>query len=179
MWVLIGDKMAEKLILPDDKYKIREAVSRWIADKEVDVVISTGGTLGAAAGPWVSGLLFDGQGDYVLAFWLAAGLFSSAHWRTLVKQEERALLTFDQGFGDIRSHPPEEYSGLVVPSPQAARQSPPAFGNAEAHRRPGLTAARGPGLDRRGITHTDPGPERVAGIRKPHNDELEQTKGVG
>ena len=36
--------LAEKLILPDDKYKIREAVSRWIADSEVDVVISTGGT---------------------------------------------------------------------------------------------------------------------------------------
>ena len=32
----------------------------------------------------------------------------------LVKREERALLTFDQGFGDIRSHPPREYSGLVV-----------------------------------------------------------------
>jgi len=32
----------------------------------------------------------------------------------LVKREQRALLTFDQGFGDIRSHPPREYSGLVV-----------------------------------------------------------------
>ena len=32
----------------------------------------------------------------------------------LVKREERALLTFDQGFGDIRFHPPGEYSGLVV-----------------------------------------------------------------
>jgi molybdenum cofactor biosynthesis protein B len=39
-----GHKLAEKLILPDDKYKIREAVSRWIADVNVDVVISTGGT---------------------------------------------------------------------------------------------------------------------------------------
>jgi len=39
-----GHKLAEKLILPDDKYKIREAVSRWIADANVDVVISTGGT---------------------------------------------------------------------------------------------------------------------------------------
>ena len=39
-----GHVLAEKLILPDDKYKIREAVSRWIADSEVDVVISTGGT---------------------------------------------------------------------------------------------------------------------------------------
>ena len=39
-----GHTLAEKLILPDDKYIIRAAVSRWIADKEVDVVISTGGT---------------------------------------------------------------------------------------------------------------------------------------
>ncbi len=39
-----GHKLAEKLILPDDKYKIREAVSRWIVDENVDAVISTGGT---------------------------------------------------------------------------------------------------------------------------------------
>lgn len=39
-----GHSLAEKLILADDKYKIREAVSRWIADENVDVVISTGGT---------------------------------------------------------------------------------------------------------------------------------------
>lgn len=39
-----GHALVEKLILPDDKYIIRAAVSRWIADKEVDVVISTGGT---------------------------------------------------------------------------------------------------------------------------------------
>lgn len=39
-----GHKLAEKFILPDDKYKIREAVSRWIADENVDVIISTGGT---------------------------------------------------------------------------------------------------------------------------------------
>jgi hypothetical protein len=32
----------------------------------------------------------------------------------LVRREQCALLTFDQGFGDIRSHPPGEYSGLVV-----------------------------------------------------------------
>jgi len=36
--------LVERLILPDDKYQIRAVVSRWIADKEVDVVISTGGT---------------------------------------------------------------------------------------------------------------------------------------
>ena len=39
-----GHTLVEKLILPDDKYVIRAAVSRWIADKDVDVVISTGGT---------------------------------------------------------------------------------------------------------------------------------------
>jgi molybdenum cofactor biosynthesis protein B len=39
-----GHTLVEKLILPDDKYIIRAAVSRWVADKEVDVVISTGGT---------------------------------------------------------------------------------------------------------------------------------------
>ncbi|MFV2004499.1 MAG: molybdenum cofactor biosynthesis protein B [Gammaproteobacteria bacterium] len=39
-----GHTLVERLILPDDKYRIREAVSRWIADENVDVVISTGGT---------------------------------------------------------------------------------------------------------------------------------------
>jgi len=31
-----------------------------------------------------------------------------------VRAERRALLTLDLGFADIRRHPPEEYSGLVV-----------------------------------------------------------------
>lgn len=39
-----GHRLAEKLILPDDKYLIREVLSRWIVDKGVDVVITTGGT---------------------------------------------------------------------------------------------------------------------------------------
>ena len=39
-----GHRLAEKLILPDDIYEIRAAVSRWICDGEVDVVITTGGT---------------------------------------------------------------------------------------------------------------------------------------
>ena len=39
-----GHLLVEKLILPDDKYKIREAVSRWIADTEIDAIITTGGT---------------------------------------------------------------------------------------------------------------------------------------
>jgi molybdenum cofactor biosynthesis protein B len=39
-----GHRLAEKLIVPDDIYRIRAAVSRWIADPEVNAVITTGGT---------------------------------------------------------------------------------------------------------------------------------------
>jgi molybdenum cofactor biosynthesis protein B len=39
-----GHRLAEKAIEPDDIYRIRAAVSRWIADPDVDVVITTGGT---------------------------------------------------------------------------------------------------------------------------------------
>lgn len=39
-----GHRLAEKTIVPDDIYKIRAVVSRWIADPDVQVVISTGGT---------------------------------------------------------------------------------------------------------------------------------------
>lgn len=39
-----GHRLAEKLIVPDDVYQIRAAVSRWIADAGVDAIIATGGT---------------------------------------------------------------------------------------------------------------------------------------
>ncbi len=39
-----GHKLAEKYILPDNRYKIREVMSRWIADDNVQAIISTGGT---------------------------------------------------------------------------------------------------------------------------------------
>jgi molybdenum cofactor biosynthesis protein B len=39
-----GHRLAEKAIEPDDIYRIRAVVSRWIADPDVDVVITTGGT---------------------------------------------------------------------------------------------------------------------------------------
>jgi len=39
-----GHRLAEKLIVPDDVYQVRAAVSRWIADPGVNVVITTGGT---------------------------------------------------------------------------------------------------------------------------------------
>jgi molybdenum cofactor biosynthesis protein B len=39
-----GHRLAEKAIGPDDVYRIRAVVSRWIADPEVDVVVTTGGT---------------------------------------------------------------------------------------------------------------------------------------
>ena len=39
-----GHSLAEKCIVKDDIYQIRSVVSRWIADENVNVVISTGGT---------------------------------------------------------------------------------------------------------------------------------------
>jgi len=37
-------RLAEKCIVPDDVYRIRAEVSRWIADPDVQVVLTTGGT---------------------------------------------------------------------------------------------------------------------------------------
>ena len=39
-----GHRLVERLLVPDDRYLIRAAVSRWIADAGVQVVISSGGT---------------------------------------------------------------------------------------------------------------------------------------
>ena len=39
-----GHNACEKAIVKDDIFAIRAIVSRWIADPEVDVVLSTGGT---------------------------------------------------------------------------------------------------------------------------------------
>lgn len=42
--VAAGHHLAGKQIVPDDVYRIRAVVSGWIADPEVNVVITTGGT---------------------------------------------------------------------------------------------------------------------------------------
>jgi molybdenum cofactor biosynthesis protein B len=39
-----GHNLAEKVIVADDIYKIREILSRWIADPDICAIISTGGT---------------------------------------------------------------------------------------------------------------------------------------
>lgn len=39
-----GHRCADKAIVPDDVYRIRAMVSHWIAEEEIQVVISTGGT---------------------------------------------------------------------------------------------------------------------------------------
>jgi len=39
-----GHNVGEQCIVPDDKYRIRAEVSRWIADPDIQVVITTGGT---------------------------------------------------------------------------------------------------------------------------------------
>ncbi|MGK7935819.1 MAG: molybdenum cofactor biosynthesis protein B [Xenococcaceae cyanobacterium] len=39
-----GHYLAEKVIVPDNIYKIREVISRWIADESIQVILTTGGT---------------------------------------------------------------------------------------------------------------------------------------
>lgn len=39
-----GHQLAEKIIVADNRYSIREVISRWIADDQVHAVITTGGT---------------------------------------------------------------------------------------------------------------------------------------
>ncbi|SDZ28957.1 molybdenum cofactor biosynthesis protein B [Lysobacter sp. yr284] len=39
-----GHRLVERKLLPDDRYKLRAAVSQWIADDAVDGVLVTGGT---------------------------------------------------------------------------------------------------------------------------------------
>ncbi|HYW90880.1 MAG TPA: molybdenum cofactor biosynthesis protein B [Gammaproteobacteria bacterium] len=39
-----GHRLIERCIVPDDIYRIRAELSRWIADDRVEVVLTTGGT---------------------------------------------------------------------------------------------------------------------------------------
>jgi molybdenum cofactor biosynthesis protein B len=39
-----GHQLAERALLPDDRYQLRALVSRWIADPAIDGVLVTGGT---------------------------------------------------------------------------------------------------------------------------------------
>ena len=39
-----GHRLAERALVPDNRYRIRAELSRWIADEAVQVVITSGGT---------------------------------------------------------------------------------------------------------------------------------------
>ena len=56
-----GHLLAEKCIVPDDVYKIRSVLSRWIADPAVEIVITSGGTglTGRDSTPEAVSALFD------------------------------------------------------------------------------------------------------------------------
>ena len=56
-----GHKLAEKRIVPDDIYRIRAVLSGWIADEEINAVITTGGTgiTGRDSTPEAVQVLFD------------------------------------------------------------------------------------------------------------------------
>nr|WP_300309503.1 molybdenum cofactor biosynthesis protein B [Halomonas sp.] len=56
-----GHHLADKRIVPDDVYQIRAIVSAWIADPEVQVILTTGGTgfTGRDSTPEAVGALLD------------------------------------------------------------------------------------------------------------------------
>jgi molybdenum cofactor biosynthesis protein B len=60
-----GHTLAEKRIVPDDIYQIRAAASRWIADNDINAIITTGGTgiTGRDTTPEAVSVLFDKQID--------------------------------------------------------------------------------------------------------------------
>jgi len=39
-----GHRLADRVLVKDDRFQIRAVVSRWIADPAVDVILTTGGT---------------------------------------------------------------------------------------------------------------------------------------
>ncbi|MGR8949421.1 MAG: molybdenum cofactor biosynthesis protein B [Gammaproteobacteria bacterium] len=60
-----GHRLFEKRIVRDDKYAIRAAMSQWIAEDEVNAILSTGGTgiTGRDGTPEAAIPLFDKQID--------------------------------------------------------------------------------------------------------------------
>jgi molybdenum cofactor biosynthesis protein B len=60
-----GHRLAEKCIVADDIYRIRAVISQWIADANVNAVITTGGTgiTGRDCTPEAVAVLFDKQID--------------------------------------------------------------------------------------------------------------------
>jgi len=60
-----GHEVVERIIVPDDIYRIRFEVSRWIIDPKVEAVVTTGGTglTGRDGTPEAVAPLFDRQID--------------------------------------------------------------------------------------------------------------------
>ncbi len=56
-----GHRLADKVIVPDNVYKMREVFSKWIADPNIQAVVSTGGTglTGRDSTPEAVSPLFD------------------------------------------------------------------------------------------------------------------------
>jgi predicted nuclease of predicted toxin-antitoxin system len=62
----------------------------------------------------VAVLLVEAGHDAVTVQDQGVGGTPDAELASLCQSEERALVTLDLGFGDIRSYPPSEFPGLVV-----------------------------------------------------------------
>jgi predicted nuclease of predicted toxin-antitoxin system len=62
----------------------------------------------------VAGVLTAAGHDAATVHDEGIGGATDPHLAAVSRREERALVTLDLGFADIRSYPPEEYPGLIV-----------------------------------------------------------------
>ena len=67
-----GHRLMEKAIVPDDVYEVRALASRWIADRDIQIIITTGGTglTGRDGTPEAMVILFDKiiEGEVITIF---------------------------------------------------------------------------------------------------------------
>lgn len=56
-----GHQLTDRQLIPDDVYRIRAQIAAWIADHDIDLIITTGGTgfTGRDSTPEAASVLFD------------------------------------------------------------------------------------------------------------------------
>ncbi len=72
------------------------------------------------------------------------------------KSTQRAIVTLDRGFGNIRAYPPTEYPGIIVLRPERVRQANRRCFGEEITTLTGQATVDGQAVDRRARSHKSP-----------------------
>ena len=120
-----GHEVAEHTVAPDDEKEIRKQVKKWIKDKTVDVVITTGGTgfTGRDVTPEAVRPLYDKEIDGFSALFHMLSYQNGRHLDRAVQSLRRAR---QRHAHLLRAGLARRVRGRVERHPQVpARQSPP------------------------------------------------------